>query len=325
MNSFPELHLGMIDGVMNGASRIAPAVDAIFWSLTLTCTAVALAVGSCAVWFLVRYRQGSGARRPRPRWPEWRWESLWIGGTLVVFLGFYWAGARVYLRLEEPPPDAVAVDVVGRQWMWDIRHADGRREFNTLHVPVGQAILLRLSSEDVIHSFAVPAFRLKQDVVPGKTTIAWFEATRPGRFRIYCDQYCGASHSEMNGEVVVETPADFAGWVAQAENDRAPGLRGQRLFTTYGCAACHAGTDAGRAPSLTGLAGRMVTLSDGARVPADDAYLRESILSPAARIVAGYHATMPAYDGVLAPTAVADLIAYLHQLRTPVPRVASSP
>jgi cytochrome c oxidase subunit 2 len=314
----------MIDGSMAGASRIGPAVDAIFWSLTITCTTVALAVGAYIAWCLVRYRRGSAAPRPRPRWPEWWWETIWIAATSVIFLAFYWAGARVYLRMEEPPPGAVPVDVVGRQWMWDIRHADGRREFNALHVPVGQPIQLRLSSEDVIHSFAVPAFRLKQDLVPGKTTVAWFEAMRPGRYPIYCDQYCGASHSEMNGEIVAETPADFSAWAAQTRDGNSSLARGRRLFVLDGCAGCHRGADRRRAPSLDGLYGRTVDLADGGHVPADDEYLRESIASPGRRIVAGYAATMPSYDGTLGVTDIADLVVYLRQLKAAAPRVASS-
>lgn len=317
--------LALIDGMLSGASRVAPQVDAVFLALLLTCGAVAVAVGIFVLWFLIRYRRGSTAPRPTVGWPESRWEALWIGGTLVVFIAFYVWGARVYLRMETPPPNALAIDVVGRQWMWDVRHLNGRREFNAVHVAVNQPVLLRLSSEDVIHSFAVPAFRLKQDVVPGKTTTAWFEATRPGRYPIYCDQYCGSAHSEMNGEIVVETADEFARWQSGAIPVTPTKNRGAQLYVAYGCAGCHDSGTARRAPSLRGLAGNFVTLADGATVRADDAYLRESIEDAGAKQVAGYPAVMPSYASVLSAQDISVLVAYIRTLDAGEGRLAVTP
>ncbi|HVU18128.1 MAG TPA: cytochrome c oxidase subunit II [Candidatus Didemnitutus sp.] len=325
MSAGAPLVVAMIDGVMAGASRVSPAVDAIFLALLLTCGVVTLGVTAFVLYYLVRYRRSSPAPRPSQRWPEWVWETLWTSATVAVFLVFFAVGARVYLRMETPPADAIPIEVIGRQWMWDVRHADGRREFNAVHVPVNQAILLRLSSEDVIHSFAVPAFRLKQDVVPGKTTTTWFEATRTGEFPIYCDQYCGTAHSEMNGVVVVESAGEFARWQAAGAHVGQDPDRGARLFATYGCAGCHQRSEKERAPSLGGLAGKMVALADGTRARVDDDYLRESILQPGARVVAGYGATMPSYAGMLSDQDVSELVAYLKRLPADDRRLASAP
>jgi cytochrome c oxidase subunit 2 len=317
--------LAMIDGMLSGASRIAPAVDAVFLGLLLTSLALVLGLGTVILIFLVRYREGSPAPRPTLQIATWKFETAWISGTTMVFLVFFFWGARVYLRMMEPPPGAAEINVVGRQWMWDVRHPEGRREFDELHVPLHQAILLRLTSEDVIHSFAVPAFRLKQDVVPGKTVVAWFEATQPGRFPIYCDQYCGTKHSEMNGEVVVQTPEDYAAWLAAGPGTGSSETRGRELFIRYGCSGCHAGSSIVRAPRLEGLAGHVVPIENGRMILADDQYLRDSILLPNQHVAAGYAAVMPSYQGVVPEGDLIDLISYLKSLGGQAPILPNPP
>jgi cytochrome c oxidase subunit 2 len=312
----------MIDGMLTGASRIAPEVNAIFLALLLTSLVLVVGLTAVVLFFLVRYRRGSAAPRPPLRLATWKFEATWITATTAIFLGFFFWGARVYVRMAQVPAGATEIAVIGRQWMWDVRHAEGRRELDELHVPVNQPILLRLTSEDVIHSFAVPAFRMKQDVVPGKTVGAWFEATQPGRFPIFCDQYCGTKHSEMNGEVVVQTPEDYAAWLAGGTNAGQSETHGRELFIRYGCSGCHSGNSAVRAPRLEGLAGHPVPIENGRTILADDLYLRDSILKPNQHITAGYAAVMPSFQGVIPEGDLLDLIAYLKVLggQTPPPR-----
>jgi cytochrome c oxidase subunit 2 len=304
----------LIDGMLSGASRIAPEVNAVFFGLLLTCTLVVLALSTIILIFLVRYRSGSNVPRPPLRISTWKFEATWIIGTTLIFLGFFFWGARVYLHMAQVPAGAAELQVIGRQWMWEVRHPEGRRELDELHVPIHQAILLRMTSEDVIHSFAVPAFRLKQDVVPGKTVAAWFEATQIGRYPIYCDQYCGTLHSGMNGEVVVQSPEDYAAWLADSANLNESATRGRGLFIRYGCSGCHSGNSSVRAPRLEGVAGHPVPIEGGRIVTADDAYLRDSILLPNQHIVAGYAAVMPSYQGVIPEGDLLDLVAYLKSL-----------
>ena len=318
--------VAMIDGVLPTASRIAPEVDAVFLALLLTSTVVVAGLSVAILIFLVRYRRGSRAPRPPVRIATWKFEATWITATTLIFLVFFFWGAQIYLHRAEIPTGAAEVDVIGRQWMWDIRHPDGRRELAELHVPVNEAIVLHLSSEDVIHSFAVPAFRVKQDVVPGKTVTAWFEATKVGRYPIYCDQYCGTKHSEMGGQVIVQTPQDYAKWLAGgAANAAESPIRGRQLFIRYGCSGCHAGNSAVRAPRLEGLAGHPVPVENGKIIFADDKYLRDSILLPKQHIAAGYAALMPTFQGGIPEGDLIDLIAYLKLLGTQTPPPATSP
>jgi cytochrome c oxidase subunit 2 len=315
--------LALIDGFLSGASRIAPAVNAVFFGLLLTSVVVVLALGGVILYFLVRYRRGSNAPRPPLRIPSWKFEAAWIAGTTVIFLVFFFWGARVYLRMAQVPAGAMEIAVIGRQWMWDIRHPEGRRELGELHVPINQPILLRLTSEDVIHSFAVPAFRLKQDVVPGRTVAAWFEATRLGSYPIFCDQYCGTKHAEMGGQVIVQTPEAYAAWLANGPNANETVIRGRDAFVRYGCSGCHVGSSSVRAPRLEGVAGHVVPIEGGRTIVADDAYLRDSILLPNQHIVAGYAAVMPSYQGVVREGDLLDLISYLKSLGTQSPPAPS--
>jgi cytochrome c oxidase subunit 2 len=319
-------NLALIDGVLPTASRIAPEVNALFLALLLTSTVVVAGLTVAILVFLVRYRSGSNVPRPPLRIPHWKFEATWITGTTLVFLVFFFWGARVYLSRAEVPTGAAEVDVVGRQWMWDIRHPDGRRELAELHVPVNQPIVLHLTSEDVIHSFAVPAFRLKQDVVPGKTVTAWFEATKTGSYPIYCDQYCGTKHSEMGGQVIVQTPQDYAKWLAGgAANAADSPIRGRQLFIRYGCSGCHTGNSSVRAPRLEGVAGHSVPVENGKIIFADDTYLRDSILLPNQHVAAGYAPLMPSFEGAIREGELIDLIAYLKLLGTQTPPAATSP
>lgn len=307
------------------ASGFSARVDATFFGLLGASAAVVLLLVALNLIFLVRYRRGSRAPRGPLPISTWKIEAGWIGATTLGFLGIFAWGVGPYLDLERPPAGAYAIDVVARQWMWDVRQPNGRREFGSLHVPVGRPVLLRLTSEDVIHSLFIPAFRIKQDVVPGKTTRIWFEPTRPGTYALFCTQFCGTKHAGMLAEVVAQTPEDYAAWLE--EGNIAPALadRGRRLFVRYGCSGCHASSAAVHAPPLEGLYGKRVPLDGGAFVPADDAYVRDSILEPAKQIAAGYAPIMPSFKGVIPEGDLLELIAYVKSLARATPAPLPSP
>jgi cytochrome c oxidase subunit 2 len=226
---------------------------------------------------------------------------------------FTW-GAKVFFTAFRPPADAVEYYVVGKQWMWKFQHPQGKREINDLHVPIGQPIKLTMTSEDVIHSFFVPAFRVKADVLPGRYTTVWFEATKAGSYAIFCAEYCGTEHSRMGGTIHVMEPGDYEAWLAEggAADERL--LSGEELFAKYVCNTCHYPDSAARAPILNGVFGTQVALADGARVLVDENYVRESILNPTARVVAGYQPLMPTYKGQIGEEDLIQLIAYIKGL-----------
>ncbi|QYM78808.1 cytochrome c oxidase subunit II [Horticoccus luteus] len=311
---------GMMERLPQG-STIAPRVDTAFIGLLiLSGLLIALLLGLNLV-FLIRYRRGSPAPRPPLTFATWKLEAGWITATTVVFLGIFVWGARIYLDMERPPPDAYTIDVVARQWMWDIRHPNGRREFDTLHVPIGRPIRLRMTSEDVIHSLFIPAFRVKQDIVPGRTISTWFQATQTGHFHLFCSQYCGTQHAAMIAEVIAQTPEDYATWLEAGNHDGSLGDRGRQLFVHYGCSGCHSSESNVHAPSLAGLYNHRVPLDGGQFVRADEAYLRDSILEPGKQVAAGYTPIMPSFKGVIPEGDLIELIAYLKSLgdQTPAP------
>jgi cytochrome c oxidase subunit 2 len=226
---------------------------------------------------------------------------------------FVW-GARLYVAMSHPPDDALEVAVVGQQWMWKFQYPEGQRAINELHVPVGHPVRLTMTSQDVIHSFYVPAFRIKMDVVPGRYTTTWFEATRPGEYHLFCAEYCGTVHAGMGGRVVVLPPAQYQQWLSGGRDADPMARVGQRLFQELGCEACHrAGSDS-RGPSLRGVFGTPVQLQNGEVVRADETYIRESILNPRAKVVAGYPPIMPAFQGQISEEGLLQLIAYIKSL-----------
>jgi cytochrome c oxidase subunit 2 len=306
--------LAVLFGSPGEASSLAPRVDALFYALCGASGFLVFVLVALNLTLLIRYRRGSSARRGPLPFNPLKVEAGWISATLAVFLGFFFWGAWVYLDQERPPRGAYEIQVTGRQWMWDIRHPNGRREFDELHVPVNTPVRLLLSSEDVIHSFFVPAFRVKQDAVPGKTVSAWFEATRTGAYQIFCTQYCGTAHASMTGRVVVMEPDAYAQWLAGGNQVANLPIRGRELFLRYGCAGCHAPASQIHAPLLEGVHGRLQPIENRQFIRADDAYLRDSILQPAKHIVAGYENIMPSFQGVIPEGDLLDLIAYLKSL-----------
>ncbi len=292
------------------ASTVAGDVDALYLFLIGVSTFFTLLICVLIVTFAVRYRKGSPAKRENPpvnRFMEFAWAAVPFLLTMVMFV---W-GAVVYFDMQTPPPGAIEIDVVGKQWMWRIQHRNGRTEINELHVPVNQPVRLKMISEDVIHSFFVPSFRVKQDVLPGYYTSLWFEATRAGTYHLFCAEYCGTEHALMRGSIIVMEQADYANWLAGETGDPLE-VVGQRLFDRYRCGSCHMPDGKGTGPSLGGLFGRMVPLKEGGPVVADEQYLRDSILNPAKQVVRGYQPQMPIYE--FSEVQVLQLLAYLRSL-----------
>src|SRR5262245_30181551 len=290
---------------------MAVRVDALlFFLLAVTAFFVTLIAG-LILYFMIRYRR----RGPDERGEEvtgllpleLTWTAVPLGITVFVF---FW-GASLYARRRRPPDGALQVNVVGKQWMWKLQHLEGRREIDELHVPLGRPVEITLTSEDVIHGFFIPAFRIKQDAIPGRYTKAWFEATRPGTYPLYCSAYCGTLHSGMIGRVVVMEPREYQRWLSGETGGLTVASAGEHLFQVNGCPTCHQAGAEQRGPVLTNIFGSQVTLADGSTVIADEAYLRESILRPQAKIVAGYQPLMPTYQGLLSEEDVLALIAYL--------------
>jgi cytochrome c oxidase subunit 2 len=297
------------------ASQNSGAVDALFIALVIFSGAMAAAFYAAIFVFGIRYRRGSAAARGNPPDSRRGLEALWTLAPLLVFLGLYAWSARQYAGHYRAPPDAMPVYVVAKQWMWTLQHRNGHRELNELHVPAGQAVRLVMASQDVIHSFFVPAFRLKQDVVPGRYTTIWFRATKPGIYPLFCAEYCGTEHSRMTGQIVVMTPEAFAQWLERGPAGSELARRGGRLFVDKGCSGCHAAGSSVHAPSLDGLFGRRVMLAGGASVIADEVYLRDSMLLPARQVVAGYEPLMPSFRGLLSEDELIALTEYLRERR----------
>jgi cytochrome c oxidase subunit 2 len=227
---------------------------------------------------------------------------------------FFWS-ADIFFVLRRPPRDSMEIKVVGKRWMWKLQHLSGQREINELHVPVGVPVKLTMTSEDVIHGFFVPAFRVKMDVLPGRYTTLWFKATKAGRYHLFCAEYCGTKHSGMTGWVVVMEPAEFQTWLSGGASGLSLAAAGQKMFQDLGCVTCHQADATGRGPSIEGVYGRSVRLVGGGTVTADEAYIRESIVTPAAKVVEGYQPIMPTYQGLVNEEGLMQLIAYIASLK----------
>lgn len=322
--SFSGFHL-----MQQAASDAASRVDALFTALLVLCGTVALGVCIVTIVFAVRYRRGAPRERSKPdrrlRWLEWSWTLT----PLVLFMGLFVWAAIDFMNLYRPPADALPVYVVAKQWMWKLQHRNGRREINELHVPLGQPVVLNMTSQDVIHSFFVPAFRLKQDVVPGRYTSLWFKATKLGEFNLFCAEYCGSEHSLMIGRVVVMRPDEYSRWLDNGPAEPSLAQYGFTLFRELGCSGCHDSRSTVHAPLLFGLPGRRVHLQDGRTIVADDNYIRDSILQPKKDVVAGFEPVMPSFAGQVSEEDIQALIAYLRSTNEaspqPQPRPQSQP
>jgi cytochrome c oxidase subunit II len=293
------------------ASTIAERVDQLFYFLTGLTVVFAGGIFLAVFWFAIKYRRGSKASRATPPVDRLLLEIAWTAVPLVIVIFVFFWSAKVYVEAATPPQNALEIYGVGRQWMWKFQHPAGTREINELHVPVGHPMKVVLASEDVIHSFFVPAFRVKMDVVPGRYTTVWFEATEPGTYHLFCTEYCGTGHSQMIGKVVAMDPADYQAWLEGGPNEGTLSERGAELFQQLGCQSCHQEQAGARGPTIKGLFNSTVQLADGGTVVADEAYIRESILRPMAKVVHGYKPVMPTYEGQISEEGIAQIIAYI--------------
>jgi len=311
-------------------STYAAPVDTIFVLLTTLCSVITLAIFAVIIFFCIRYRRGSSAdRTPGPPKKEQKiMEYSWTIIPLVLFLFLFVWAADVYYNMFSPPADGIPIYVIGKQWMWKMEHPEGEREIDQLHIPVDRQIILTLTSQDVIHDFDVPAFRIKHDVLPGRYVRMWFKATKVGTYYLFCGQYCGALHSQMIGQIIVMTAADYAKWLDEAGATTSGSLAGEgsRYFHELGCSGCHENSKVVQAPSLAGIYGEPVPLESGQMVTADDDYLRDSILLPGKQIARGFQNIMPSYQGLVSEEQIVALIAYIRSERnTPAPTAGSTP
>ena len=299
------------------ASTLASSVDGLYLFLVALTVFFFVVISATLLVFAVKYRRRSGGEWPEEIHGSLLLELAWsIVPFFITIVIFAW-GAILFFSMNRPPDNAIEINVVGKRWMWKLQHMTGQREINELHIPVHRPVKLTLTSEDVIHSFFVPAFRVKKDAVPGRYNVLWFEATKAGRYHLFCAEYCGTQHSRMIGEIVAMEPADFQTWIQGGPAAESPAVAGQKLFVELNCATCHRPDSQGRGPVLDGLAGGTVRLAGGATTVADEAYLRESILVPAAKIVDSYQPIMPTFQGQVSEEGVLHLIAYIQSLKGP--------
>src|ERR1700729_3400867 len=295
------------------ASTMASRVDALYIFLLIVTGMMTLLIFICLTYFAARFRYRPGVRAEQIEGST-PLEITWSTIPFLVFMVIFAWGAVVYFKERTPPDDATEVYVVAKQWMWKLEHSEGQREINELHVPVGRDVKFIMTSQDVIHSFYVPAFRIKQDVLPRRYTTAWFRATKPGVYHLFCSQYCGTMHSGMIGQVVVMEPAQYQAWLSGGGTTGSLAASGESLFQQLGCPTCHRSDTQGRGPILTGIFGKPVELEDGRTVIADENYIRESILSPSAKIVSGFKPIMPVFQGLIGEEQLNALVAYVKSL-----------
>ncbi len=294
---------------------MAGKVDALYFFLVAVSAFFVVLIATLIVVFGIRYRRRRQGEVGAKVVPALSLEIAWTAIPLGIGLFLFGWGAHVYFAQAQPPAETLDVYVTGKQWMWKFQHLDGQREINELHVPAGRAVRLTGTSEDVIHSFFVPAFRLKADILPGRYTTLWFNATTPGEYHLFCSEYCGTKHSGMIGRIVVMEPTAYQAWLSGGAAEGSLASQGQKLFQDLACITCHRTDNQGRGPNLEGVFGSRVDLSDGTQVMADEAYIRESILSPSAKVVAGFQPIMPTFQGLVSEEQLIALVEYVKSLK----------
>jgi cytochrome c oxidase subunit II len=301
------------------ASAQAGPIDNLYFFLTAVSAIMTILIFVCIIAFAYKYRRSAHPHATQIEGST-KLELAWSISPFIVMLVMFAWGAELYYAAQNPPRDALEVFVTGKQWMWKIQYPDGGREIDELHVAVGQPVKLTMASEDVIHSFSIPAFRIRHDVVPGHYDSVWFTATKPGRYHLFCTEYCGNQHASMGGWVDVLDQRAYANWASGGGAQGTLAEQGEKLFQQFGCSTCHLLDQQGRCPILRGLYNKPVQLNDGRTVTADDAYLRESILDPNAKIVAGFEPNvMPQFKGQVTEENVIQLIAYIKSLSPSTP------
>ncbi|MCX6549552.1 MAG: cytochrome c oxidase subunit II [Acidobacteria bacterium] len=297
------------------ASTMAPQVDALYFFLIALTAFFTLLISGMVVYFAIKYRRRGANDAGVPIHGNMRLEAIWTVIPLLIVLFIFGWSASLFFTMARPPAQTLDVYVVGKQWMWKFQHADGRAEVNELHVPIGHNIRLTMTSQDVIHDVYIPDFRVKADVLPGRYTHLWFKATKPGRYHLFCAEYCGTNHSGMVGWVVVQERAEYQQWLAGGTGQGTMAQTGEKLFKDLSCITCHKDDTTGRGPTLLGLYGKAVTLDNGNAVEADEAYIRESVVNPRAKIVSGFQPIMPTFQGLISEEGLLQLIEYVKSLK----------
>ena len=304
------------------ASVQAGQVDAIYFFMVAVTAFFSLLIAGLIVFFAVKYRRRHDDEVGAAIHGSLALGLMWTIIPLFIAMGMFAWGAKVFFELYRVPAGAMEVFVVGKQWMWKVQHASGQREINELHVPVGRPVKLIMGSEDVLHSFYIPAFRVKADVIPGRNNVLWFTATKPGRYHLFCAEYCGTKHSGMIGWVYAMEPTEFQAWLGGGNPSDTPAAAGEKLFHDLACSSCHRDDAAATAPQLRGLFGHSVRLQNGTTVIADESYVRESIVNPQAKVVTGFLPIMPTFQGLVTEEQLLQLIAYVRSLGEAKPAAA---
>jgi cytochrome c oxidase subunit 2 len=297
------------------ASTMAGRVDALYFALVGISAFFSVLIAGLIVYFAIKYRRRSPDSVGVGIHGSLVLELAWSGLPFLITMGIFVWGASVFFAMSRPPDEALNIYVVGKQWMWKFQHLDGQREINELHVPVGRPVKMIMTSEDVIHDFFVPAFRVKADVIPGRYTSIWFQPTKPGRYHLFCAEYCGTRHSGMIGQVVVMDPSEYQTWLSGGSPEGSLASAGAKLFADLACNTCHRPDAQGRGPVLEGLFGKTVALQNGETVTVDEAYVRESILTPSAKITAGFQPIMPTFQGLVTEEQLLALVEYVKSLK----------
>ena len=299
------------------ASTFAPELDLLYFFVVIVSTFFLVLIAVLIYAFAVKYRRRSDDERPDLIHGSLPLEIAWSVIPLALMMIMFGWGTWLFFKVYQVPEGALEINVVGKQWMWHIQHPTGQREINEMHMPIGRPIKLTMASEDVIHDFYIPEFRVKNDVIPGRYTTMTFEASKTGEFYLFCAEYCGTEHSRMVGRIIVLEDREYQDWLAGGVSDETPEEAGARLFSALNCVTCHGDVANARGPALTGLFGEEISLTTGQRVIMNEEYIRESVLSPRAKIVAGYPSIMPTYQGQITEANLLNIVAYIKSLRTP--------
>lgn len=296
------------------ASTMAPRVDALYFFLVGLTAFFSLLIAGLIVTYAIKFRRRAPDAVGARIHGGLVLEITWLVIPFFIVMGIFVWGASIFFAMSRPPDETLNIYAVGKQWMWKFQHLNGAREINELHVPLGRPVKLIMTSEDVIHDLYVPAFRVKADVIPGRYSHIWFEATKPGVYHLFCAEYCGTQHSRMTGRVVVMEPGEFQNWLSSGEGEGSLASAGGKLFADLACHTCHRSDVPGRGPALDNLFGKTVSLEGGGTAVANEAYIRESIVDPAAKVSAGFQPTMPTYQGVVSEQGILELIEYVRSL-----------
>ena len=296
------------------ASTLATEVDALYFFVLGITAFFAILVVVLVLYFAIKYRDDTGLKVGAPITGSIPLEIGWSLVPFFVAMGIFVWATTVFFHIVRPPDQTLEVYSTGKRWMWRFQHVDGQREINQLHIPVGRPAKVTFTSEDVLHDLFIPAFRVKADAIPGRYSSIWFTATKTGEYHLFCAEYCGTRHSGMIGTVYVMEEKDYQAWLSGGGLTGSMSARGEQLFQQMACSTCHVNDGTGRGPSLVGVFGSTVKLSTGQSLKADETYVRESILTPQAKLVNGYQPIMPTFQGLVNEDGLLSLIEYVKSL-----------